>query len=417
MHRTGSSRRGPRRIALAAAALAVAAALGGAPVRQAHGSFTPPAIPEWGYVPLNPQRVLDTRHDLGASGPIGPGQTVELQLAGVTGVPDDAPAIVLNITATQPTAATFVTVWPASEPRPDVSNLNVAAGQTAPNLVIAVVDSNGKVALYNDSGTVHLLADVQGYFTGGSGYAPLVPERVLDTRRGFGADEPVGAGLSITFDALPPSSLKRPASAVVLNVTATGPTAPTFITAWPPGQPRPEASNLNVVAGQTVPNLVIAKVDEHGRVSLYNDAGDVDLIADAQGWFVASTSGYQPMVPERLLDTRRGLGGAGPLGPQSTIELSVLGATGIVPEWAGAVVLNVTATNATATTYVTAWPAGQPRPTASNLNVAAGATVPNLVIAKVGADGKVALYNEAGTTDLIADIAGWFPVTKVEPAS
>jgi hypothetical protein len=364
---------------------------------------------------LNPQRVLDTRKGLGANGPVLPGQTIELQLAGVAGVPSTARAVVINLTATQPTAPTYVTMWPANQPRPDASNLNVVAGQTAPNLVIASVDDDGKVGLYNDSGSVQLIADIQGYFTGGTDYGPLIPTRVLDTRTGLGAAGPLGAGSSITFSALPPSSLRRSEIAVVLNVTATDPTERTFITAWPPGEPRPDASNLNVEAWQTSPNLVIAAVDDHGRVSLYNEAGNVDLIADAQGWFGWSTSGYQPMVPERLLDTRRALGAAGPVGARSTIELSVLGATGIVPEWAGAVVLNVTATNATRSTYVTVWPADQPRPDASNLNVEAGQTVPNLVIAKVGADGKVALYNEAGSTDLIADIAGWFPITSVAP--
>jgi hypothetical protein len=74
-------------------------------------------------------------------------------------------------------------------------------------------------------------------------------------------------------------------SAVVLNVTATEPTDPTFVTVWPHGQARPLASNLNVSTGQTVPNLVIAKVGTNGEVALYNFAGSVQLVADVAGWF------------------------------------------------------------------------------------------------------------------------------------
>jgi hypothetical protein len=74
-------------------------------------------------------------------------------------------------------------------------------------------------------------------------------------------------------------------SAVVLNVTATAPTSTTWVTVWPSGQPRPDASNLNVLAGQSRPNLVVARVGAGGRVSLYNAFGSTHLIADVVGWF------------------------------------------------------------------------------------------------------------------------------------
>ena len=60
---------------------------------------------------------------------------------------------------------------------------------------------------------------------------------------------------------------------MVLNVTVTEPRPASYLTAWPTGDPRPLASNLNYVAGQTVPNLVIVKVGAGGKVSLYNAAG------------------------------------------------------------------------------------------------------------------------------------------------
>ncbi|MEU6755875.1 hypothetical protein, partial [Streptomyces sp. NPDC046685] len=72
--------------------------------------------------------------------------------------------------------------------------------------------------------------------------------------------------------------------AVVLNVTATNPTQSSFVSVYPSGTTRSSASNLNFTAGQTIPNLVIVPVVD-GKVSFYNHAGTVDLIADITGYF------------------------------------------------------------------------------------------------------------------------------------
>src|SRR5439155_269772 len=79
-----------------------------------------------------------------------------------------------------------------------------------------------------------------------------------------------------------------------------------------------------------------------------------------------------------------------------------------IPVGARAVTLNVTATNPTAGGYLTVFPHGQSRPTASNLNFTAGQTIPNLVTVPVGADGKVDFYNFLGTTDVVADVFGYY---------
>ena len=73
-----------------------------------------------------------------------------------------------------------------------------------------------------------------------------------------------------------------------------------------------------------------------------------------------------------------------------------------------AVVLNVTVTNTTAASYLTVWPSDATQPTASDLNWTPGLTVPNLVVVKVGSDGKIKLYNPAGSTDVIIDVVGWY---------
>ena len=76
-----------------------------------------------------------------------------------------------------------------------------------------------------------------------------------------------------------------PPTAVVLNVTVTGPTAPSYLTVWPDQTSQPLASDLNFVGGQTIPNLVVVKVGANGKVNFYNAGGSTHVIADVVGWF------------------------------------------------------------------------------------------------------------------------------------
>jgi len=113
---------------------------------------------------------------------LGAGSTLELQVTGVAGVPSDAAAVVLNMTAVNAQAPGFATVYPCGQSRPDASNLNYPAGQTIPNLVIAKPGVGGKVCIYSYA-TINVLADVSGFFPAGSAFTPIAnPTRVLDTR-------------------------------------------------------------------------------------------------------------------------------------------------------------------------------------------------------------------------------------------
>lgn len=114
--------------------------------------------------------------------------------------------------------------------------------------------------------------------------------------------------------------------------------------------------------------------------------------------------------PVRMMDTRDGTGGVtGPVGPGAMVSLQVTGVNGVPAAFVNAVILNVTVTGATASSFVTVCPDGQARPATSNIDFTAGQTTANLVIVPVGADGKVDFYNNAGSVDIIADIVGYFP--------
>jgi hypothetical protein len=232
-------------------------------------------------------------------------------------------------------------------------------------------------------------------------FKALVPTRVFDTRDSatkLGAGQVLEIPVTGRFG-VPNSGV----TAVALNVTVTEPDGPGFVTVYPCGTP-PLASNLNFVAGQTVPNLVIAPVSANGTVCFFTMT-TTHLLADISGWFEA---GYTSFSPARLFDTRDGTGGvtAGKLDAGETVEIPVTGRFGIPDTGVAAVSLNVTATEADGPGFVTVYPCGS-RPLASSVNFVADQTVPNAVIAPVSPTGTVCLYTLTGT-HLLADVSGWF---------
>jgi alpha-tubulin suppressor-like RCC1 family protein len=382
-----------------------------------------------GFTSVAPSRLLDTRNGTGAPKvAVAKGGVVHLQVAGRGGVPTSGvSAVVLNVTVTAPASGGYVTVYGDVTGRPTASNLNFVKAQTVPNLVVAPVGPNGKVALYNGStGTVQLIADVSGYYVSGSpavagAFGSLAPFRLLDTRIGTGAPKvavaPGGTvALQVTGRGFVPAT---GVSAVVLNVTATAPTKPGSLTVYGAGTTRPLANNVNFVARQTVPNLVTAQVGTGGKVSLYNgSAGTVHVIADVSGYYRSGTPGvagaFGSLPQPRLLDTRTGLGASKvAVAAGGTVALQVTGRGSVPASGASAVVLNVMAASPTRSGYVTVYSAGANRPTASNLNFVAAQTTSNMVVVPVGSGGKVVLYNgSTGTVQLIADVSGWFSNTN-----
>lgn len=387
------------------------------------------------YVPVTPQRVLDTRpvpNNVGAPvGKVAAGGTVDLPVRGLTTqdgvIPGSATAVVLNVTVTGTTAATDVRAYPkGATPFPRTSNLNAGPGRTVPNLVTVSLGDDGAVTLRNTNGQTHLIADIAGYYvpatdSAGNGFTALAPGRILDTRKGVGARvAPVGGGgvldLQVT-GSLPTAdggtvTVPADARAVVLNVTATRATAGTDVRVYPtPADDAfPVVSNLNVGPKQDLANLVTVAVPASGKVRLRNQSGSLDLIADIAGYYSAgSASRFVPVAPLRFLDTRSGIGAA----PITTtaggfVALQVAGTRG-VPAGATAVVMNVTGTGVTAATDVRAYPSTAATvPTVSNLNLGGGdSTRANLAIVKVGTDGRVRIRNQSGELNLISDVAGY----------
>jgi hypothetical protein len=278
----------------------------------------------------------------------------------------------------------------------------------------------GKVSLYYAAGAVDLIADVAGWYdeetsNTGSYYHAASPTRVLDTRIGMGAlQAKVGPAGKLTIDVTNVSPTLSPipagATAAVVNLVGTGATAGTHVTAYPADLADPPvASNLNLSPGQTRPNLAIVPLDADGNLTLYNNAGAIDLIADIQGWY-DSTPGFRfvPKSPSRILDTRINVGKNGALGAGQSFALQVTG-RGNVPETnVAGVVMNLTSTGVNLGGFVTVYPDGIALPNASNLNLEIGKDVPNSVVSALPANGRARIYNAVGSVHLIGDVAGWF---------
>jgi hypothetical protein len=124
-------------------------------------------------------------------------------------------------------------------------------------------------------------------------------------------------------------------------------------------------------------------------VCIYNAAGSIDFVLDANGWFGSSLTStpigaqFQAIGPTRVCDTRTGSGtpcSGHALGAGATLSIGVAGVGGVPKDGPIAVIANLTAVSPSTTTYLIAYPADvTPRPNASDLNTA-GPVLPNLVV-------------------------------------
>jgi len=251
----------------------------------------------------------------------------------------------------------------------------------------------------------------------GTTLVSLSPARLLDSRIGGATvdgqlagigQRPTGSVTEVTVAGR--GCVPTDATAVVLNVTVVQARVGGYASVFPCGEPVPNASNLNFAAGQTVPNAVVAKVGAGGKVCVFAEV-PFDLLVDVNGYVPAGSS-VGSLSPARLLDSRAGgatvdgqLANIGQRGAGSITEVPVAGRGG-VPASATAVVLNVTAVQAATGGYASVFPCGEAVPNASNLNFAAGQTVPNAVVAKVGAGGAVCVFAER-PIHLLVDVNGF----------
>lgn len=383
------------------------------------------AAPGSSYHPITPTRVLDSRTGVGFAGTVTATTPRSLAVAGTgpgtpsAAVPATARAVVLNVTVTDSTAESFLTVHPSGSPPPSTSNLNFGAGQTVPNLVTVQVGTGGRIDLRTAVGATNVVADLVGWFDDGTGpgdrFVGVTPRRLLDSRTSTGGwSAPLRGGSPRALAVEAPGAaggIPATATAVVANVTVTGGTEPSFVSVWPSDRPQPNVSNLNFLPGQTRANLVVVATGADGSIRAANAHGSVHVVVDVVGYFDPTTgSRFHPVGPARFLDSRVARGLMGPQGPGPARSVAVAGATGTtVPAGATGIVANLTIADGTAETYLSAFPGGEEQPDPySTLNAGPGQVVPNLTMVGLGPAGDLGIANHRGDAAVIGDVVGYF---------
>ncbi|MBD0671791.1 hypothetical protein [Streptomyces sp. CBMA156] len=412
--------------ALAAGVATAAPATPAAPATAA-ADVTAPA----GFTGMVPTRVLDTRDfnkvpATRTARPLQAGEYFSTPLA--TGchshppqecysvVPADVTAVVVNVTATNPTTDGFLSIGSVpGQPgtRPATSSINFKAGQTVSNLVTVAVGPVSRtspwITVYNNWGTTDVVLDVVGYYRPGATdrYGPLNPTRIADSRTdGTGR---LGGDAVRTYQVRRPELGTANATSVILNVTATDGTWDSYLTAYPSGSPRPASgSNVNFPVGRTVANQVVVPVGADGKIDIYNHAGWAHVIVDVVGSYGPDGQGLFSALrtPVRIRDSREA---GGKLLPLSTTDLQAVPTDGSVPNAMG-VEANLTVTDADESGYLTVFRGqGQgTRPDTSTVNFEPGQTVANSATTAVTGRGTYSVYNHSGPVHLIADLTGYF---------
>jgi hypothetical protein len=253
-------------------------------------------------------------------------------------------------------------------------------------------------------------------------YVPVTPFRIVDTRTGATdpatyAAKTLAAATSLNVQVTGVGTVPVPAtaSAAVLNVTAVNTSLPGFLAVYPEGTTMPPlVSNLNFTADETVANLVTVPLSATGQATIYNSAGNTDVLVDVEGYYTSTppTNGaglYDSISPVRVLGA---LDFGASVAANTSVPVTVAGTTATdgVPASATAVVVSATAAHGTAASFLSVYPAPAitTEPTFSNVNFSAGEAVANRVTVAVGTGGVIEVYNHAGTVDVDIDVDGYY---------
>lgn len=366
---------------------------------------------------VDPARLLDTRPAATVDGRfanigrLSADTELAVSVTGRGGVPTDATVAALNLTVVDPAGAGFVTAYPCGSPKPNTSNVNFTPGQTVANLSIVKLSADGRVCFASDKPT-HLIADVTAFGTPGAPFSPIAPARIFESRAAAtidGQQTNVGklvANAMMQVRVGGRAGVPSNAAVAALNITVADPAAAGFVTVYPCGEPRPNASTVNFRAGQTVANLTLSKLGTDGNICVVSDQA-THLIVDVTAFAPPGTT-LGTLSPARLLDSRPAAtidsrySNTLKLRANVVVDLPVSGRAS-VPAGAATAALNLTIVDPTSAGFLTAYPCGTSKPNTSNVNFAAGQTVANLSIVKIGAGGKVCLVSDQ-PTHLIVDI-------------
>jgi len=380
-------------------------------------SFTTGSAPtSLRFVPVAPCRVADTRNGATLTGDSA--RTFAVPETGC-GIPLTALAYSLNVTVVPKGPLSYLTLWPTGQNRPNVSTLNSFGGDVVANAAIVPAGTGGAVNVYVTNPT-DVILDVNGYFDASLGSGSLAfyastPCRVADTRGGtstFGGPSMLGATARDFPVPLSGCGIPATAGGYSLNVTVVPPGYLGYLTAWPTGRTRPNASTLNSWKGKVVANAALVPTGDNESISVFV-SNPTNVILDINGYFgqpgQTGALSFYPVTPCRIADTRGTSGpfGGPEMGAAATRSFPVPASGCNIPATAAAYSLNVTAVPDGALSFLSAWPAGLARPLVSTLNSFDGRVVANAAIVPAGANGAISIY-VTDQAHVILDINGYF---------
>jgi hypothetical protein len=252
-------------------------------VVDVQGYFTNPV----GFGASTPSRLVDTRTGLGGhAGQILAGKSGTFTIAGLGGVPANAKAVALNVTAIRPTGMGNLRVYPDGGTVPTASNINYVKGVDKAAFVIVNLPANGKIDVFTDSTPINVAIDVFGFLPSTSTVVTGAPVRVLDTRTGT---SPLVPGNPLTIKIGGQSAgVPADAKAVIISLTAAhvpGKNEVGNLSAYPGGAAQPATSNINYIgAGADVANMAIVPLAADGTISLATEGSPINVVIDVFGY-------------------------------------------------------------------------------------------------------------------------------------
>jgi hypothetical protein len=344
-----------------------------------------------------PIRFADTR-DLPDK--LGPSRMMAVPVAGNNGVPVDATAVVVSVTAVEPCADTFLTAFPCGTALPTTSIVNAKTGAIVANSAIIRLGL-GALCIYTMRAT-DVLVDVNGWI-GPTGLrsTPVSPVRLVDTRPGEpqalnSVQNRLGPGQLLTVDVAALAGFDPTATAATINVTAADPAGSGFVSVLPGPCANvalpPATSNLNVTAGRDVAASATVGLG-NGELCIFSSVA-TDIVVDLQALHGPTGGAVTSTDPSRIIDTRNSqhlpAGGSLSIHLESATAAAVVNLTAVGPDGRG---------------FLTLYPCGSIVPTVSNLNVVAGAIVANRAIVSTGGSNQFCVFSSVDT-DLLIDVEG-----------
>lgn len=385
-------------------------------------------------IEVNPVRICDTR--VGATDPstyagqrLGPGDVLNVGVinANSDNVPSGAEAVIINVTAVNPTATSYLTIFPTGVGRPNASTLNFNPSEVAQSSLTEVpLGQNGSISIYNAFGSVDVLVDVEGYVepnsASASTFVPFGPKRVADTRSYPSnsyqdASNYLNPGSSINVQIAGYSNIPTNAIGVVINITVTqGSSAGGYVTVYPTGSSLPNTSNINFGPNEAIANRDVVKLGGNGSITVTTEVSGCNVIIDVDGYFLPSSSGalYYPVSPNRIVDSRSYVGNSYQLAgtyltPNNSYTFQVGGyqSDGIPTT---AIAFTATATvvyTQTSGGYLSFYPFNSTTPDSSDINWTQGLIIANMIVVGISQN-DTSVYDGVSGTDLIVDVSGYY---------